>query len=289
MHLKCEHLQPTGSFKVRGALHRMLSLDADARARGVVTISAGNHAAAVAWAAARAGIDATVVMPETAARVKVAACRAHGANVVLHGNVFEALERCFEIRDREERTLVHPFDDPEILEGTGTIAMEILDQLDAAPDLVVVPVGGGGLIAGIAGALALASPDTRVVGVEPTGARAMGASLEEGRAVRLERVDTVADGLGAPMAGQRTYPVVRDHVETMVALSDRAILHGLARLLEAEKQLVEPAGAAGVAALLAGAVHLEPESVVVAVLSGGNVGLDDLPGLLAGAGAPEPS
>lgn len=279
--LKAEHRQRTGSFKARGALNRMVRLDAEARARGVVTISAGNHAAAVAWAAERAGVTATVVMPETASPTKVAACRRHGAEVVLHGNVFQALERCLRIRDEEGRTLVHPFDDPEILEGTGTVALEILDDLAAPPDLVIVPVGGGGLIAGIAGALASAAPSTRVIGVEPTGADAMRRSLDAGHPVRLDRVDTVADGLGAPMAGERTFPVVRDHVADVVLVEDAEIVEGMRFLFDEEKQVLEPAGAAGVAALLAGRVRVASGTTVVVVLSGGNVGIDRLAELLS--------
>jgi threonine dehydratase len=274
--LKAEHRQRTGSFKARGALNRLLQLDPAARERGVVTVSAGNHAAAVAWAAGRAGVDATVVMPSTAPAPKVDACHRHGARVVLHGDVFEALAECLAIRDREGRTLVHPFDDPEILEGTGTVALEILEQLEGPPAAVIVPVGGGGLIAGIAATLAAASPTTRVIGVEPMGADAMTRSLAAGRPIRLERVDTIADGLGAPMAGERTYPIVRDHVAAVVRVDDHEIARALAMLFDDEKQVLEPAGAAGVAALLEARVGPLPAGPVVVVLSGGNVGVERL-------------
>jgi threonine dehydratase len=280
--LKAEHRQHTGSFKARGALNRLASLDAAARARGAVTVSAGNHAAAVAWAAARVGVAATVVMPRTAPRSKVDACERYGARVVLEDDVFRALDRCLELRDGEGLTLVHPFDDPEILEATGTVALEIAeDRPDVAT--VVVPVGGGGLIGGIAATLSRTHPSVRVVGVEPTGADALHRSLEAGEAVRLERVDTVADGLGAPMAGQLTYPLVRDHVRQMVRLDDDEILGGLAFLFAEERQVVEPAGAAGVAALLAGRVDLAPRGSVVVVLSGGNLDAEAIPGFVARA------
>jgi threonine dehydratase len=283
--LKGEHLQHTGSFKARGALHRLRSMDAEARERGAVTVSAGNHAAAMAWAAHALGVDATVVMPRTAPRSKVDACRRYGARILLEDDVFEALARCLELRDRRGLTLVHPFDDPEIVEATGTVAMEIVED---RPDVgsVVVPVGGGGLIAGIASALAAGAPQVAVFGVEPVGADAMCRSLETGAPVRLERVDTVADGLGAPMAGERTYPLVRDHVREVVRLSDPEILAGLGHLLEVEKQVVEPAGAAGVGALLADRfTELLPPGPVVVVVSGGNLDLDTVGDLLARARA----
>jgi threonine dehydratase len=287
--LKAEHLQRTGSFKARGALHRVRSLDETHRARGVVTVSAGNHAAALAWAAALHDVPATVVMPETAPRSKVEACRRYGARIVLEPDVFEALDRCLALRDAEGLTLVHPFDDLEILEGTGTVALEVLEDCPGVAQ-VVVPVGGGGLIGGMAATLAQVAPDVRVVGVEPEGADAMSRSLTAGRPVRLEAVETVADGLGAPMAGERTYPLVRDHVDTILRLDDDQILAGLAFLAREERQLVEPAGAAAVAALLTGrgpsgtgatsGSGAPGAGPIVAVLSGGNLDLDTLPALL---------
>lgn len=281
--LKAEHLQKTGSFKVRGALNFMLGLEEEARERGVVTISAGNHAQAVAWAAAKAGVPATVVMPADASRSKAAASRGYGADVVLHGTVFEAFQHALDLAESEGLTFVHPFDHPRVLEGQGTVALEILEDAPAV-DAVVVPVGGGGLIGGIAGTLAAAGPGVRVYGVEPVGAAAMRRSLDEGRAVRLDAVDTVADGLGAPMAGELTYPLVRDHVEDVLTLTDREIVRGMAFLLAYTKQLTEPAGAAGVAALLAGRIPEGEGGPVVAVLSGGNVDLERV-GELVGAEA----
>lgn len=277
--LKAEHLQKTGSFKVRGALNFMLGLDEEARERGVVTISAGNHAQAVAWAATRAGIPATVVMPADASKGKADASAAYGGTVVLHGSVFEAFQRALDLAESEGLTFVHPFDHPRILEGQGTVALEILEDV---PDLeaIVVPVGGGGLVAGIAGTLAETAADVEVYGVEPTGAAAMRRSLDEGRAVRLDVVDTLADGLGAPMAGDLTYPLVRDHVEDVVTLADDEIVRAVAFLLTYTKQLTEPAGAAGVAALLAGRIPPGSGGPVVAVLSGGNVDLERVSELL---------
>ncbi|MBW3535529.1 MAG: pyridoxal-phosphate dependent enzyme [Gemmatimonadetes bacterium] len=280
--LKAENLQKTGAFKVRGALNRVLGLSDRERAAGVVTISAGNHAQAVAWASARAGVESTVVMPENATRSKVEASRGYGARVVLHGDVFQAFEKALELAEGG-LTLVHPFDHPDVVAGQGTVGLEILDDVPEPPAAVVVPVGGGGLCSGVATALALAAPGVPVWGVEPEGADAMSRSLEAGRPVRLERVDTVADGLGAPMAGDLTYPLIRDHAAGVVIVSDAEIGSAMEMILSRAKLLVEPAGAAAVAALLAGRIPLERPGPVVAILSGGNVDLERLPALLGGA------
>ena len=276
--MKCENLQKTGSFKVRGALNHILDLDEDARSRGVVTISAGNHAQALAWAAATAGVPCTVVMPEDASRLKARASEGYGARVVLHGTVFEAFRRARELAEEEGLTFVHPFDDEAIVAGQGTVGAEILDEL---PDVgtVVVPVGGGGLIAGIATLLAHEGRDVRVYGVEPEGAAAMARSLEAGEAVHLDEVASVADGLAPPMAGEITYAHVAAYVEDVVTVSDAQIVEALREMLVRTKLVVEPAGVAAVAALRAGRIPVR--GPVVAVLSGGNVDPGDLARLLA--------
>lgn len=279
LHLKAENLQKTGSFKPRGVLTKLLGMSAEERARGVVTVSAGNHAQALAWGARSAEVDCTVVMPESAPRTKVEACRGYGARVVLHGDVFDAFERALALRDEEDRTFVHPFDDPDVVAGQGTVGLEVLDDLPA-PDAVVVPVGGGGLLAGIATAVKRRAPSVRVYGVEPEGADAMCRSLEGGEPVRLEEVDTVADGLGSPMAGELTFRLVRRHADGVVRVSDRALAAAMGELLTFTKLLAEPAGAAGVAALAQGALPVDEGDRVVAVLSGGNVDLDRLCELL---------
>jgi threonine dehydratase len=276
--LKAEHLQKTGSFKARGALNVMLGLDEDARSRGVVTISAGNHAQAVAWAAAQAGVPATVVMPAGASRAKAEASAAYGAEVILRGSVFEAFQLSLDLAKERTLTFVHPFDDARILAGTGTVALEILEERPDV-DTVVVPVGGGGLCAGMATAAALLGSRARFFGVEPRGAAALRRSLDEGFAVRLDRVDTIADGLGAPMAGELTYPLIREHVEDVVLVSDAEIARAVELLLSRVKQLVEPGGAAGVAALLAGRIP-DGDGPVAVVLSGGNLDLARLPAIL---------
>ena len=280
--LKCENLQKTGSFKVRGALNLILELDDVARGPGVVTISAGNHAQAVAWSAARAGISATVVMPANASPTKVRASKEYGAEVILQGTIFEAFDLALEVAQDRGLTFLHAFDDPLIIAGQGTVGLEILEDV---PDVatVVAPVGGGGLISGVALAVASLAPGARVFGVEPHGACAMRKSLDKGEAVHLESIDTIADGLGAPMAGELTFEVVRHHVEDVVLVSDDEIREAMAFVLERAKLLVEPAGAAGVAALLAGRIPLA-DGPVVAILSGGNVDLDRLPDLLGTPG-----
>lgn len=291
--LKCENLQKTGAFKVRGALNRVLGMSEEERTRGVVTVSAGNHAQAVAWAGAAAGAPATVVMPETAPRSKVDACRDYGARVLLHGTVFDAFERALELAEEEGSHFVHPFDDREVIAGQGTVGPEILeraagcagegsDGASAGVDGIVVPVGGGGLLAGIAAAVAGERPEVRVWGVEPVGADSMARSLEEGHAVRLEAVETIADGLGSPMAGELTYAVIREAAEGVVRVDDGEIGEAMELLLSRTKLLTEPAGAAGVAALLSGRIPVEEGETWVAVLSGGNADLEALPRLFRG-------
>jgi len=282
-HLKCEHLQKTGSFKTRGALNLMSQLTDDERARGVVTISAGNHAQAVAWAASEAGVSATVVMPADASPTKAAGARRYGAEVILHGTVFEAFELVHQLERERGLTFVHPFDDERIVAGTATVGLELLEQLPSAT-VVVVPVGGGGLIAGVATAVHHLKPSARVIGVEPQGAAAMRQSLDRGAPAHLEAVDTIAHGLAPPMAGTLNYEIVKETVDDVVTVTDNEILSALRFIVERTKQVVEPSGAAAVAALLTGKVRLGAKDEVVAILSGGNVGLEELAGYLGGFG-----
>jgi threonine dehydratase len=277
--LKCENLQKTGSFKARGALNKVSILDEGERRSGVITVSAGNHAQALAWAAAAAGVHATVVMPVTASQAKAEASAAYGAEVIRHGTTFEAFDRAKELATERGLMFVHPFDDHEVMAGAGTTGLEILEQVDEV-DTIVVPIGGGGLIGGIAAAVKTLRPSVRVYGVEPRGAAAMRASLDAGRAVRLQAVDTIADGLAAPMAGVLTYEAVRSYVDDVVLVTDDEIASGLRSLLSRTKLLAEPAGAAGVAAILARKLPLRAGERVVAVVSGGNVDLTRLRELL---------
>jgi threonine dehydratase len=278
--LKCENLQKTGSFKVRGALHKLSRLDAAAKARGVVTVSAGNHAQALAWAARDAGVAATVVMSTNASPAKIEASRGYGAEVVLHGaSNIDAFAKARELEKERQLTFVHPFDDEDVAAGAGIVGLELLEQ---APDLdaVVVPIGGGGLIAGMLVALKESNPKLRIFGVEPEGAPSMRRSLDEGHAVRLDAVNTVADGLAAPMAGELPYQIVRRYADDVVLLGDDAIADGMRQLLLSAKLLAEPAGAAAVAAVLSGALPLRRGERVAAIVSGGNIDLAKLASLL---------
>jgi threonine dehydratase len=278
--LKCESFQKTGSFKPRGALNRLLQLGDEERRRGVVTFSAGNHAQALAWASRVAGVRATVVMPAAASPAKAEASRGYGAEVVLHGaNGMEALARMKEIQAERGLTFVHPFDDEEIQAGTGTVALELLEQVDDV-DVIVVAIGGGGLIAGIATAAKAIRPTVRVYGVEPEGAAAMRRSLDEGHAVTLPSVKTIADGLAAPMAGDRAFEVVKRYVDDVVVIPDDAIAAAVRDLVIYAKLVTEPAGAASVAGVLSGAVPVKAAERVACIVSGGNVDAAKLAALL---------
>ncbi len=280
LYLKCENFQKTGSFKVRGVLNKLAQLDPSSRARGVVTVSAGNHAQALAWAARAAGVHATVVMSTTASRTKVDASRGYGAEVVLHGATnIEAFAKARELEHERGLIFVHPFDDDAVIAGAGTVALEMLEQAPA-PDVVVVPVGGGGLIAGMLVALKAKLPHAKVYGVEPAGAPGMRRSLDEGHAVHLESTKTIADGLGAPMAGERNYEIVKELADDVVLLDDSAIADATRDLLLSAKLVAEPAGAAAAAAVLTRAVPLRDGERVMAVVSGGNVDADRLATIL---------
>jgi len=270
LHHKCESLQKTGSFKVRGALNRLALLDDAARARGVITVSAGNHAQALAWASRDAGVRCTVVMPTTASRTKVDASRGYGAEVILHGTSgMEAFARAHELSVERSLTFVHPFDDDAIMAGQGTVALEILDQLGEFDD-VIVPIGGGGLIGGIAVAIKESRPSVKVYGVEPTGAAVMRKSLDAGYPVRLDSMKTIADGLAAPMAGELTFAIVQKYVDDVVLVEEDEITSAMRELLFSAKLLAEGGGAAATAAVLSGRIPAGGRRVV-AVVSGGNI------------------
>ena len=277
--MKVEAFQRTGAFKVRGAINRLHHLSDDERQRGVVTYSAGNHAQAVAYGARIENVRAVVVMPEHASRAKADACREYGAEVVLHGDVFGALDRMEQLRAEHGYTLVHPFDDPHVIAGQGTVGHELCEDVPDL-DIVVVPVGGGGLLSGVATAVRALRPHARIIGVEPAGAPAVRRALDAGEPVRLERIDTVADGLGAPTTGPHVLEHVRALVDDVVTVDDDNIIAALRLLLERCKLLVEPAGAAGVAALLSGAVRVPAGARVGVILSGGNIDLPRLRTLL---------
>jgi threonine dehydratase len=287
LYIKAEHLQKTGSFKPRGMTNRVLALDEAQRRAGIVTVSAGNAAQAYAWAGASAGVAVTVVMPAAANRSKVDACLGYGAEVVLHGaqigETFAEMERLVVERNL---TFVHPFDDPDVIAGHGSAGFEILDDLPDV-DVVVVGVGGGGLISGIAAAIKETRPATRVYGVEPEGSNAMQLALDAGEVVRIQP-QSVADGLGAPFAGVWTLAMCRRHLDGIVLLDDPTILAGLRFAAERTKQLLEPAGAAALAAVLFGRLPIASGERVCVVASGGNVDIGRLGELIAAA-APLPT
>ena len=279
LYLKEEQRQKTGSFKARGALNRIATLGPEQRERGLVTVSAGNHAAAVSWAAAAEGLKATVVMRKGAAANKVAATRAYGATVDLFGDDhLQAFEHAFDLEREEGFTFVPPYDDPMVIAGTGTVAAEILEDLPD-PEVVIVPVGGGGLISGVALTTKLRSPQTRVIGVEPEGAQTVTAALVAGEPVNVSG-STIADGLAAPFTGKLNLKAVQKYVDEIVIVTDDEIRAGMRMLLERAKALAEPAGAAALAALLVGKIPVSGKKVVV-VISGGNVDVARLPELLA--------
>ena len=283
LYLKAEHLQKTGSFKPRAALARISSLTPAERRRGAITVSAGNAGQAYAWAGREAGVAVTVVMPETAVASKVAACLEYGADVVLHGaHAGESLAHLQELRAERGYVLVHPYDDPEVLLGNGSCGLEILEDLPEV-DVVVVPVGGGGLIGGVTVALKESRPSVRVYGVEPIGSDALRQGIAAGEPVRLTPT-SVADGLGAPAAGVHAIAIGRRYLEDVVLIDDATILGGLRFALERLKQVLEPAGATALAAVLSGAIPLRDRDRVCVILSGGNVAIDRIADLIAGAG-----
>ncbi len=282
LYLKAEHLQKTGSFKPRAALARLASLTDEERQRGAITISAGNAGQAYAWAAREAGVPMTVVMPEGAVASKVAACLGYGAEVALHGrHVGESLEHLHRLQEERGLALVHPYDDPEVLVGNGSCGLEILEDLPDV-DVVVVAVGGGGLLGGVTVALRESRPRARVYGVEPEGSDALCRALAAGSPVPITP-HSVADGLNAPSAGRLATTIARRYVEDVVTLPDDAILAGMRFSVDRLKQVLEPAGAAALAAVLTGAVPLREGDRVCVILSGGNVDVDRLGELLAAA------
>ncbi|MER7250717.1 threonine/serine dehydratase [Kribbella sp. NPDC000426] len=269
--LKAELFQKTGSFKVRGLLTKLLRLSAAERERGVITVSAGNAAGALAWAARDAGVPATVVMAKTAVQAKVDAARGYGATVELvEGDLMAQYER---IKDERQLTGVHPFDDEDVITGHGSLGLELLGD---RPDLgtVLVPVGGGGLISGVATALKLVKPEIRVIGIEPQQADVVSRSLEAGEPQKLATARSIADGLAAPVCGTRNFPLIQQYVDQVVRVSEEALLEATRLVMSRTKLALEPAAAAPFAALLEGSIRLD--GVTAAVVSGGNLDVSKL-------------
>jgi threonine dehydratase len=286
LHLKAEHLQKTGSFKPRGMTAKVAALSAGERERGIITVSAGNAAQGYAYAGAALGVPVTVVMPAAAVRSKADAAAGYGARVVLEGEhvgaTFAAKDR---IAEEEGLTFCHPFDDPVVMAGHGSAGLEILEDLPEV-DVVVVGIGGGGLISGIAAAVKARRPSARIYGIEPTGSDAISQALATGESVRITP-KSVADGLNAPFAGELTLAVIRELVDEVIRIDDATILAGLRFAVERMKQVLEPAGAAALAATLFGRVPIRAGEQVCVVGSGGNVEVTRLGELIAQA-APLP-
>lgn len=274
---KLELYQKTGSFKPRGVLNKMHNLTPQEKKRGVISLSAGNHAQALAYVAALYGVHSTLVMPESAVKSKVDATKGYGGEVFLTNK--DLLSTTLAIQKERVLTFVHPFDDPMVIAGAGTVGMEILDD---APDVdvVIVGIGGGGLASGVGAAIKSRKPNVKVVGVEPEGAAGISKSLSAGKPVHLDSVQSVADGLAAPFAGVHTLAYVQKYVDEVVLVTDEEIVEAMRLIIERCKVIAEPAAASTLAALLFGKIKVRPGSTVVCVLSGGNISHERLKSLL---------
>ncbi len=282
LYLKAENLQKTGSFKTRGACHWLRTASARELEKGLVTVSAGNHATALAWAAREQGVPVTVVMPEGSSPTKIAAARALGAEVIVHGRIQEAVALCQQLRSERGLTLVHPYDDPRVMAGQGTVGLEILAQL---PDTgrILCPVGGGGLISGIGIAVKALKPAVELIGVEPLGAATLRNAWDRNDAgAELATVDTVAASLAPAVAGRYTYAVSRRVVDDIVTVGDDAIIEATRLLLTRGRLYVETGAAVAIAALLEGKVGATSSSTV-SVITGGNMDIDQFCRLLPSA------
>lgn len=265
---KHEELQKTGAFKIRGVLNHLHHLPDEEKQKGVVTISAGNHAQALACGATQYGISSTIVMPASAVKTKVLATRAYGGEVILTED--DLMETCLAIQEERDLTLVHPFDNPRIIAGQGTVGLEILEDVPDV-DVIITGIGGGGLISGVAAAVKSQKRDVRIIGVEPVQSCAMKQSLEQETPVRLTENKTVADGLAAPFAGEHTLAHVQEFVDEVVLVDDDAIVEAMIALFEWCKIVAEPAAAAGLAAVMQHELDLKPDANVLCIISGGNI------------------
>jgi threonine dehydratase len=273
VYLKAEHMQRGGSFKARGAAYKISRLTKEQRSAGVIAASAGNHAQGVAIAAAEHKIPCTIVMPEIAPLAKVTATQGYGANVVLYGATYDdAYQHCLELQQASGATFVHAFDDPDIIAGQGTLGLEMLNDLPDA-DAIVVPIGGGGLISGIAIAARALKPDITIIGVQAEGAPSCYISLEAGEIKTSSSIMTIADGIATKRPGDLTFSIIQRLVDEVVLVNDEAIINAVLLLMERCKMLVEGAGAIGLAALLSGAVQLKGKKVLVP-LTGGNIDIN---------------
>lgn len=275
LYLKPENLQITGSFKVRGSAYKIAMLSEEEKAKGVIACSAGNHAQGVALAATKNGIKSLICLPDSAPISKVEATKGFGADVCLvEGCYDDAYQRALELKESEGYTFVHPFDDENVIAGQGTIALEVLNDLDNI-DAIVVPVGGGGLISGIAYTVKQIRPSVKVYGVQMTGAPSMYSSLEKGEIDCLDSVSTIADGIAVKQPGENTYSIVQKYVDEVVLVSDDEVASAILALIEKQKMIAEGAGAAAVAAVMFNKVPVKGKKVV-SIVSGGNIDVTSL-------------
>lgn len=273
VYLKCEHMQRSGAFKVRGAGYKISRLSPEQSRVGVIAASAGNHAQGLAIAAAQNNIPCTIVMPENAPLAKVTATQGYGAKVVLYGATYDdAYQHCCQLQRASSATFVHAFDDPEVITGQGTLGLEMLTDLPDA-DAMIVPIGGGGLISGIAIAARALKPDITIIGVQAAGAASCRASLDAGTLQTLPAIATIADGIAVKCPGALTFSIIQNLVDDVVLVEDEAIINAVLLLMERCKMVVEGAGATGLAALLSGVVSLAGKKVLIP-LTGGNIDIN---------------
>lgn len=268
VYLKPENMQKTGAYKLRGAYYKISTLSPEERAKGLITASAGNHAQGVAYAAKAFGIKAVIVMPTTTPLIKVERTKSYGAEVVLYGNVYdEACEHAYKLAEENGYTFIHPFDDPAVATGQGTIAMEIIKELPLV-DYILVPIGGGGLATGVSTLVKLLNPNIKVIGVEPAGANCMQESVRRGEVTTLDSVNTIADGTAVKTPGEKIFPYIQKNVDEIITVSDDELVVAFLDMVENHKMIVENSGLLTVAALK----HLQfKDKKVVSILSGGNM------------------
>lgn len=277
IYYKCENLQKTGSFKIRGACNKIANLTEEEKINGVIASSAGNHAQGVALGAKMSGINATIVMPATAPLAKVTATRSYGAEVVLHGEVYDdAYAKAVEIQGKSNATFLHPFNDKYVIAGQGTIALEIFEQLDNKVDTIICPIGGGGIIAGIAVAAKAINPNVKIIGVQTSNIPSMYESKKNGKVTTAFNAPTIADGIAVKTPGDKTFEIINDLVDEIIVVEESEIAQGMLFLMENQKVVAEGSGAVSTASLLSNKYVPSKDENVVCIISGGNVDVNTL-------------
>ena len=282
VYYKCENLQKTGSFKVRGACNKIANLTDEEKANGVIASSAGNHAQGVALGAKMNGIEATIVMPQTAPLAKVTATKSYGANVVLEGLVYDdAYAKALEIQKETGATFLHPFNDEYVIAGQGTIALEIFEQMNSKVDTILCPIGGGGIIAGVAVAAKALNPNVKIIGVQTANIPSMHESMKAGKVTTAFKDTSVADGISVKTVGELTFSIVKDLVDDVILVEEGEIAEGLLFLMENQKVVAEGSGAVTTAAILSGKYIPKKNENVVCIISGGNIDINTLNRIIA--------